>query len=61
MSDDKEKFGIIQDIKTDHFRKIMGLRQVKRGDRYCLSCNKKFFSLDLASIRCCEYCREKEE
>ena len=53
--------GAYKVLKTDKHRVEMKLRIIKRGDRSCLSCDRKFFSEDLASERMCETCRSHEE
>jgi hypothetical protein len=42
-------------------RREFGLRQIKRGNRKCLCCNRNFASPDIAAQKMCNDCREKGE
>jgi uncharacterized paraquat-inducible protein A len=42
-------------------RREFGMRQIKRGKRHCLCCNRIFASPDLAAQKMCFDCRVKGE
>jgi hypothetical protein len=42
--------------KINGMRHDMGLPAIKGGNRNCLKCSKKFFSMNVKSIRMCDSC-----
>lgn len=46
---------------VDKFRRIVGLSPIRRGERECMKCEKKFYSADLARVRMCSTCRRHDE
>ncbi len=55
----KRKFGDLDDLKTDNYRRQIGLTEIQRGERLCMNCNQKFLSFDLRSNRMCDACRSR--
>lgn len=53
----------IASIEDDRYikkiRSKLGMRQIKRGNRKCLCCNKNFASPDTANQKMCNDCRTK--
>lgn len=42
----------------EEFRKEIGLREIKKGVRKCLSCDLEFMSPDLRNIKTCVKCKK---
>lgn len=55
----KSKEQIREDQEIARLRARSGLPQIKKGNRRCLCCDKKFKSQDLANEKCCENCRRE--
>lgn len=53
-----DEYGLQSPNKIDDFRIEMKMRKIRRGDRSCLTCEKKFFSEDLSYERLCESCNK---
>ena len=47
----------VGEFDAKKLREHYGLKPVRRGDRRCLRCDKKFFSEDLTNIKMCNTCR----
>lgn len=43
--------------KLNKYRKSLGMRLIKQGERDCLNCEALFYSQDLAKIKMCTVCR----
>lgn len=58
---EKANSGLMGDLKIDKFRQEAKLREIKRGDRICLCCERMFFSDDLKQVKLCERCQFRKE
>ena len=55
----KSKAQIKEEKEIAALRARIGLPQIKKGKRFCLSCDKKFNSSDIFNEKCCENCRSR--
>jgi len=59
---DREKFTTsITKKEISNVRRHYNLREIRKGYRFCMKCELKFYSFDLANIRQCDNCRKYRE
>lgn len=56
MKNDAGGFGLLQ---INKLRSHVGLPDVRRGERKCLTCDSKFYSRDLRNMKMCDACRAR--